>query len=147
MSMSVRNLAIIGLIAFAAALAGVFVGRMLADAPRPRETELHTLLHRELRLSPDQKARIEAIETRFAARRDALEKEMRATNIRLAKAIDAEHGYGPQVTAAIDHSHDVMGELQKETLQHLFAMRGILSRAQADVFDRRVAEALTADAR
>ena len=83
----------------------------------------------------------------FAARRDALELDMRAANIRLAQAIEAEHGYGPRVTEAIDETHRVMGELQKETLQHLFAMRVVLNRDQAAMFDKSVVQALTADAR
>ncbi|OHD01265.1 MAG: heavy metal resistance protein [Sphingopyxis sp. RIFCSPHIGHO2_01_FULL_65_24] len=145
--MASRRLLIIGLIAFLAAVAGVFVGRILVDAPRANETELHALLHRELKLSADQEKKIHLIEARFAARRDALELEMRAANIRLAQAIDAEHGYGPQVTEAIDETHEVMGDLQKETLQHLFAMRGVLDREQAAMFDKRVVKALTADAR
>ena len=145
--MASRRLLIIGLIAFLAAVAGVFVGRILVDAPRANETELHALLHRELKLSADQEKKIHLIEARFAARRDALELEMRAANIRLAQAIDAEHGYGPQVTQAIDETHEVMGDLQKETLQHLFAMRQVLEREQAAMFDKRVVKALTADAR
>ncbi len=142
-----RRLLMVGLIAFVAALAGVFLGRALVDAPRANETELHALLHRELKLSPAQQQKIGPIEARFAARREALELEMRAANIRLAQAIEAEHGYGPQVTKAIDETHEVMGDLQKETLQHLFAMRGVLDRDQAAMFDKVVVEALTADAR
>src|SRR3546814_6370313 len=61
---------------------------------------------------------------------------MRAANIRLARAIEAEHGYGPRVTEAIDETHEVMGELQKETLRHLFAMRSVLDARQAAMFDR-----------
>ena len=144
---SLRRVLIIGLIAFLAAVAGVFVGRALVDAPRANETELHALLHRELKLSPDQEQKLGPIEARFAARRQALELEMRAANIRLAQAIEAEHGYGPRVTKAIDETHEVMGDLQKETLQHLFAMRGVLDRDQAAMFDKVVVEALTADAR
>jgi nickel and cobalt resistance protein CnrR len=142
-----RRLLMVALIAFVAALAGVFLGRALVDAPRANETELHALLHRELKLSPAQQQKIRPIESRFAARRAALELEMRAANIRLAQAIEAEHGYGPQVTKAIDETHEVMGDLQKETLQHLFAMRGVLDRDQAAMFDKVVVEALTADAR
>lgn len=142
-----RRLLVVGLIAFLAAVAGVFVGRALVDAPRANETELHAMLHRELKLSAGQQQKLRPIEAQFAARREALELEMRAANIRLARAIEAEHGYGPQVTKAIDETHEVMGDLQKETLQHLFAMRGVLDRDQAAMFDRVVVEALTADAR
>jgi hypothetical protein len=142
-----RRVAIIGFIAFLAALVGVFVGRLLVDAPKQNENELHALLHRELTLSDDQEKRLQAIEAQYSGRREALELEMRASNIRLAQAIEAEHGYGPRVTKAIDETHEVMGELQKETLRHLFAMRSVLDRDQAAMFDKVVVKALTADAR
>lgn len=144
---SSRRLLLFGLVAFIAALAGVLAGRFVVEVPRASETELHALLHIELKLSAAQKVKIDGIETKFSARRDALELDMRAANIRLAQAIEAEHGYGPRVTEAIDETHRVMGELQKETLQHLFAMRVVLDREQASMFDKRVVKALTADAR
>ena len=53
----------------------------------------------------------------------------------------------PQVAAAVDRSHGAMGELQKETLNHMFAMRQILRPDQTTAFDRAVVKALTADAR
>ena len=104
-------------------------------------------MHRELTLSDEQEARLQAIEAQFSGRRDALEVEMRAANIRLAQAIETEHGYGPRVTEAIDETHEVMGELQKETLRHLFAMRSVLDARQAAMFDKVLVKALTADAR
>ena len=145
--MSSRRLLLVGLIAFAAAVAGVFVGRLVSDAPKASETELHALLHDQLDLTPAQDAKIDRIEADFAGRRRALELEMRASNVRLAEAIKAERGYGPRVTEAIDHTHEVMGTLQKETLVHLFAMRAVLDRDQAKMFDESVVKALTADAR
>ena len=141
------RLVVIGLVAFAAALGGVFAGRLIVQPERPSESKIHSVLHKQLKLDAAQHARIEAIEQRFAVRRKALELEMRAANAHLAEAIEAEHGYGPQVTAAIDHTHHVMGEMQKETLEHLFAMRAVLTPAQAGMFDRTVVKALTADAR
>jgi hypothetical protein len=142
-----RRLLLLGLIAFASAIAGVFIGRLVADAPKASETELHALLHGQLDLTPEEEKKLERIEADFAGRRQALELEMRAANVRLAQAIEAEHGYGPRVTEAIDETHRVMGELQKETLQHLFAMRGVLNPDQAEMFDKSVVKALTADAR
>ena len=97
-----RRLLLLGLIAFAAAIAGVFIGRLVADAPKASETELHALLHGQLDLTPEQEKKLERIEADFAGRRQALELEMRAANVRLAQAIEAEHGYGPRVTEAID---------------------------------------------
>ena len=141
------RLGLIGLVAFVAALGGVFAGRLIVQPQRPSESEIHGVLHRQLKLNAAQHAKIEAIEQRFAVRRKALELEMRAANAHLAEAIEAEHGYGPQVTAAIDHTHHVMGEMQKETLEHLFAMRAVLTPEQAGMFDKTVVKALTADAR
>ncbi|HQV04507.1 MULTISPECIES: periplasmic heavy metal sensor [unclassified Novosphingobium] len=145
--MGPRQLLLLALVAFASAICGVFIGRLVADRPRASETELHALLHSELELTSQQQVKIDAIEARFAVRRKALELEMRAANARLAEAIEIEHGYGPKVTAAIDQSHLVMGEMQKETLEHLFAMRAVLNPEQAKMFDNTVVKALTADAR
>lgn len=94
-----------------------------------------------------QTTRIEAIEAEFATRRQALELEMRAANADLAGAIREEHGYGPGVTAAIDRFHHAMGELQSETIRHVFAMREVLNPDQQTVFDSTVVESLTADQR
>lgn len=145
--MGSKRILLLALVAFLSAIAGVFIGRVVAVQPKASETELHALLHKDLKLSSQQHGKIDAIETRFAVRRKALEFEMRAANARLAEAIEEEHGYGPKVTAAIDHSHVVMGELQKETLEHLFAMRAVLSPEQAKRFDSTVVKALTVDAR
>lgn len=145
--MSAGRYLLVALVAFAAALAAVLVARTWL-APTPRvESEVHALLHERLTLDPAQKARIHALEAAFAQRRAALEAEMRADNQRLADAIAAEHGYGPKVGAAVDRSHHVMGQLQKETLQHIFAMRGVLRPDQAAQFDAAIVKALTQPAR
>ncbi|KTE20785.1 heavy metal resistance protein [Sphingopyxis sp. H050] len=141
------RLLLIAVIAFAAAAAGVFVARTVMDTPRKSESEVHALLHDQLKLDAAQSAKIEALEARHAMRKKALELEMRAANARLAEAIQAEHGYGPKVTEAVDHVHHVMGEMQKEVLEHLFAMRAVLDPEQASIFDRTVVKALTAEAR
>ena len=101
----------------------------------------------DLDLDASQKTRLTAIEQSFALRRKSVELGLRADNAKLAAAIEAEHGYGPRVTAAIDASHMAMGELQKDTLEHVFAMRSILKPEQTARFDAAVVKALTADAR
>lgn len=133
---------IIALFAFLSALAGVFVGRELFG-DRQHADGLHELLHERLDLDARQHARLEEIEARFAVRRRAIELELRADNARLADAIQAEHGNGPQVRAAVDKSHAAMGELQKETLAHIFEMRQLLRPDQAAKFDHAVTRALT----
>jgi len=139
-----RRLVLLVLLTFAVAVAGVVIGRVFVVPDRPVETELHELLHRDLKLDDAQRARLDVIENNYAIRRQALESQLRADNARLAEAIEAEHGYGPKVAAAVDRSHQSMGELQKETLQHIFAMRAVLRPDQTSRFDAAVVKALTA---
>lgn len=140
-----RRIALLVLLTFAAALAGVVIGRVFVVPQLPVENELHALLHRDLKLDAGQDARLDAIEQRYAIRRKALEAELRADNAWLAQAIRSEHGYGPQVSAAVDRSHQAMGALQKETLEHIFAMRAVLRPDQTEKFDETVVKALTAE--
>lgn len=145
--MKPKLLLLIALVAFFAAIAGVYLGRYFFPQPAAAGVELHDVLHGKLDLDDRQKRQIELLEQRFAVRRRALELELRADNARLADAIEAEHGNGPRVTAAVDQSHQAMGELQKETLGHIFAMRQILRPDQAKTFDQAVVHALTDDVR
>jgi Spy/CpxP family protein refolding chaperone len=114
---------------------------------REREApSLHSIVHDELDLNAEQERRLDAIEARFAARRQALEAEVRAANQELAAAIAASDGNTPQVQAAVDHFHVAMGDLQKATVGHIFEMRSVMTPAQAQVFDERVVESLRQDA-
>lgn len=110
-------------------------------------TPLHELVHEKLHLTPDQQRRIEGLEREHAARQATLQAEMRAANADLARAIQAQHAYTPQVQAAIDRFHHAMGELQKETILHVLAMRAVLTPDQAAQFDQTVAKSLTEQAR
>jgi hypothetical protein len=141
-----RTLLIV-LAAFVAAIGGVLAGRMIFPSLIQPGAELHDVLHHQLDLDPAQQASLHRLEQRFAVQRRALELELRADNARLAEAIEAEHGNGPRVAAAVDRSHAAMGELQKVTLSHIFAMRQLLRPNQTAQFDQAVVKALTDDAR
>ena len=134
---------LIALIAFAAALAAIWLSRSLAIGHHPQGGELHAVMHEQLDLDPAQKAKIEALERQFAERRKVLDAQLRQANAQLAAAIAGEHQYGPRVAEAIDQSHMAMGDLQKATLSHVFAMRAVLRPAQAVRFDAAVGKALT----
>ena len=73
----------------------------------------------------------------------ALEAKLAQANAELASAMATEHQYGPRVAAAVDHAHMAMGDLQKATLEHVFAMRAVLRSEQAKRFDKAVDKALT----
>src|SRR3546814_17345582 len=101
----------------------------------PRSTRTHTLVPST------------TLFRSFAVERARLEGSARAANARLAQAMENEHEYGPEVSAAIDEVHARMGDLQKATVRHVFDMREILDAEQQRQFDRKVSDALTRDPR
>jgi Spy/CpxP family protein refolding chaperone len=141
--MTMRRLLIAAVSVVALALVGVWIGRMIQPEAYHSGAELHALMHDELDLDPAQEAALEALECDFAGRRAALEARLKADNARLAAAIAAEHQYGPRVSEAVDATHMAMGDLQKATLEHVFAMRAILRPDQQAKFDAAVAESLS----
>lgn len=106
---------------------------------------LDELLHRQLRLSDEQKQRLAGIEASYTQERVVPERQMRLANRELAAAVFSEHRYGPAAQRAIEHFHQAMQTLQEETLQHILAMRSVLTPDQAQQFDRAVSEALDSD--
>ena len=142
MSLRMRLVLMAGM-TFAAAVIGVVVGNYWVSRQPTPGAELHAVLHDKLDLDNEQRGRLQALEQKYAVRRKAIELELRADNALLAEAIETEHGYGPQVSAAVDRSHQAMGRLQKETLAHVFTMRQLLRPDQAFTFDRAVTKALT----
>lgn len=146
MKVSVRSAIITVVLAFAAGIAGMWLGHQLLAAP-PHDRSLHAMVHDELSLTTEQERALHALEAYFAARQQALESEMREANAELAAAIRASEAAGPAVEAAVHHFHDAMGELQTETIAHVFAMRKVLTPEQRKQFDDRIGEALTAEAK
>lgn len=142
-----RQWLFIAVIALLAGFAGVAIGRAFLPIPAPSVIDFHRFVHEGLDLDTDQRKALEQLELRFAARQRARELELRRDNARLAEAIAEEHDAGPKVAAAVDQAHVAMGELQKDTLAHVFAMRKILRPAQAVRFDAAVVRALTEEHR
>jgi Spy/CpxP family protein refolding chaperone len=124
---------------------GAWIGSQFVVG-RGHAPSLHELVHEELKLSPEQERRLEVLEQDFAVKRRAREAELRAANAALAAAIQERHEYSPEVQAAVERFHHAMGELQKETILHVLAMRQVLTAEQAAKFDRRISEALTEQA-
>ncbi|MBQ1481600.1 periplasmic heavy metal sensor [Sphingomonas paucimobilis] len=143
MSGAVRRYALTLVIAFVAALAGVAIGCRLLMPAAPAASDIHMLIHRDIRLDPAQTVALDRLEAQFAATRAVLDARLRGDNARLAAAIEAEHRDGPRVTQAIDAVHHSMGDLQKATLTHVFAMHRVLRPDQAATFDRLVVAKLT----
>ena len=142
MKPALRSLALTVVLAIIAAIGGAWLCAHYVVHQQTHRDSLHEMVHKDLRLTPAQRTMIDAAEATFAVRRKALEVDMRAANRELASAIQESHQDSPKVQAAIDHIHHSMGELQKETIAHVFAMRAVLTPEQAKTFDAEVVEAL-----
>jgi Spy/CpxP family protein refolding chaperone len=127
-----------------AAIAGWAGVRYGLSQSRPRPG-LDQIMHHQLGLTADQNRRIETLEAGYAARRAALESEMRVADRDLAAAITTEHAYGPRAQQAMKRFHAAMGALQEETIKHVLAMRTVLTPEQAKRFDKTVSKALAPD--
>ncbi|MDP3552173.1 MAG: periplasmic heavy metal sensor [Novosphingobium sp.] len=132
---------LVAVLSAAIALAASHFARGLL--PTKHGSELHQLMHDRLDLTAAQQAKIDQLEEDFSNTRTALDAQLRESNMALARAIEAEQKIGPKVSAAVDASHMAMGDLQKATLAHVFAMRSVLTPSQQAVFDREIARALT----
>lgn len=147
MKVSVKSALVTIALALAAGVVGAWLGGQVSSpGPEPGHS-LHDMVHEALSLSPEQDRELNAIEQSFALRRQALEAEMRKANAELAQAIRTSETAGPEVEAAVHHFHDAMGALQTETIDHVFAMRRVLTPEQRNRFDDKIAEALTSNAK
>ena len=141
-----RSLLVTLTLALVAGAGGAMVG-LRTQLSAPRETSLHDQLHDQLELREDQERSFEAEEAAFAKRKRAFTRRIGSENAGLAAAIRATGRDGPEVQRAIDRVHAVLGEHQKETVAHIFRMRGVLTPAQTARFDAIVTRALTAQPR
>lgn len=144
MRLTLRSAAVTIVLGLAAGILGMWIGHQFFEGRGPRDVSLHGMVHEALTLTPEQHEQIESLEVTFAARSEALEDELRAANAELAAAILKSEAAGPDVQAAVHHFHDAMGEYQAETIDHVFAMRRILTPEQRVAFDEKIRQALTA---
>jgi len=98
----------------------------------PDEVTSHEWLHQELKLTDEQLKALEPIEHTFGARQRQLADSLRDATRQLARVMAEEKAYTPRVSAAVEHMHHWMGDLQKTSIEHVFAMRAVLSPAQGD---------------
>ena len=96
------------------------------------EVTSHEWLHHELNLTEAQLKTLEPIEAKFGDRQRQLAEALHEANRQLARAMAEDKAYTPRVAAAVEHVHHRMGDLQKASIEHVFAMRAELSPEQGD---------------
>ncbi len=112
----------------------------------PRETpDAHAWVHQSLGITAEQEKALEPIEAKFAQRKAALGRQIRAANAELAQVILTDQQDSPRVDAAIDKIHAAQGGLQMETMAHVFAMKSALTPEQFEKLLQFTANALQAN--
>lgn len=126
--------ALLFLLTVAVVAAGACFATLRFSEHRVTEDDVtsHQWLHKELRLTPDQLKAIEPTETQFGDRQRELAQRLREAKRQLAVAMAEDKAYTPRVAAAVEHVHHTMGDLQKVSIEHVFAMRTKLSPEQGD---------------
>lgn len=119
-------------IAAVAAIACYLTMRVSQPLVTSDDIASHEWLHRELKLTEAQHKALAPIEQSFGDKQRRLADALREANRQLARAIAEDKAYTPRVTAAVEHVHHCMGDLQKVSIEHVFAMRAVLTPEQGD---------------
>lgn len=146
-----RNLAITVILAGVAAYAGTRLGEQPqkppVEAPRAKlllRDSVYQMVHQDMNLTPDQKRKIDAIEARYAHRRNELRAQIGSANAELGEALANEMALGTAASRALEHLQQAMGQLQRETILYTLEIRAVLTPQQQQVLDQKVFESLTA---
>lgn len=149
-----RNLAITVVLAGAAAYAGARLGEQpLPTAPKPvgaqrgpvgMRDSVYQMVHQDMQLTDDQKRRIDAIEARYAHRRNELRAKIASANAELGEALANEMALGTAASRALEHQEQDMGDLQRETILYVLEVRSVLTPKQQQALDQKVFESLSA---
>jgi hypothetical protein len=136
-----RNSIITIVLAGLAAFLGAHLGsRQTHRPPVPLSERVFEVLNEGIPLSEQQKETIRGIGQRYVPPREQLRLQSRALNVRLARLMADEQGFGPQTTEALEQLQLVMGERLKLSMQYMLEVRAVLTPEQKAYFDRKVAE-------
>lgn len=147
-----RHLLVTIVMAGAAGYTGVWVGtRQLSRAESPPDA-LPTVLNKMTRnglqgLDERQRSAINDIETHYLTERNQLRMQIKGANFDLANALSEEMSFGPKTEASIHRLETTVGQLQKDTVLYVLALREVLSTEQRVVFDEKVVATLMMDPR
>jgi Spy/CpxP family protein refolding chaperone len=135
-----KFLLLLTLVALVAAASGWMTSRILRS--NGHSGDFHHWLHAQLELTAEQDKALDPEEARFAAQRQRLIEAIRQDNADLALAMSQDREFSPRVQAAVEKIHHAQSALEQATLEHIFAMKPILSSAQFDKLLKLTSDAL-----
>jgi hypothetical protein len=134
-SKGLRSALLVIALSFIAGVVGILLGHKYIMPNAGKTIGLHDQIHTQLVLDKTQNEKLHELEEEFSTKKSALEARMKKANARLSAAIQASHEMSPDVIAAKAEYVQTLDELQTLTLEHIFAMRGLLNAGQATRFD------------
>lgn len=141
------RIALFGTLIAVIAAGAAFCTNRLLDRPSERNpVDYHYWIHSQLELTGEQERGLEAVEKRFADQQRTLRASIAEGNAELADAIESDKADSPRVQAAVAKIHLAQGELQKAVMEHVFAMRPMLTPEQYHRLLTSTARALRASA-
>jgi Spy/CpxP family protein refolding chaperone len=105
--------------------------------------DAHAWIHTQLGITPEQEKALEPIEQRYAEQKKHYAELLRIANNELGKAILEDRSDSERVKAVVARIHQLQGELQNATLQHIFEMQPVLTPQQYEKLLRMTSDALT----
>lgn len=144
-----RHVLLTVVMAGAAGFFGVWVGAKRLAPPPPSlpilPSVISELTSRGLQgLTFDQQMQLTMLATNYAGRRAQLRHSIAAANFELANSLGEEMSMGPRTQASIERVKNIVGEMQRATVDYVLALREVLTPEQQTVFDTKVVEALMA---
>lgn len=121
--------------------AGVWLGLNVLGHHDADSANLHAIIHDELAQNREQETAIDALEASFATERAGYEQAMSEARRAIGRALLVDQEMTADVAETAERFHDVMGDLQMATLQHIMAMREVMTEQQRVEFDARLADA------
>jgi len=134
-SKGLRSALLVIVLSFIAGVIGILLGHKYIMPNAGKTIGLHDQIHTQLVLDKAQNEKLHALEEVFSTKKTALEARMKKANARLSTAMQTSHEMSPDVIAAKAEYVQTLDELQTLTLEHIFAMRGLLNADQATRFD------------
>jgi hypothetical protein len=122
-------------LSFMAGVVGILIGHKYIMPNAGKTVGLHDQIHSQLVLEKAQNVKLHELEEEYGAKKTALETRMKQANARLSAAMQSSHGMSDEVIAAKQEYVQVLDELQTLTIEHIFSMRGLLTKKQANRFD------------
>ena len=116
--------------------------------PAPQGTvraSVESLLQREFKLTPAQRASIDQIDQKFTRTHNLIWADIRMSNAELAAAVADDMSLNPQAKVAIQEIQESVGRLHTESILYVLEVRKVLTPEQRTTFDEHIVMALMRD--